>query len=339
MYKTRPTPQHLKELKQKGYTQRDIAAVYGVSERMVRYWKKDNGKPKKPRGHEFKIDGDYAVAFLLQIQHGCLKNSTQQEMADYWFKQTGQEVSRYSVSRILKMCGITRKKTSYHYAERYRDRTEEFKKTLPALSQPLILALDECSFHLNEVPRYGYAFTKYRVNSLKPGIQGENHTLMLCIQNVKGKGVLHYELIQGGMKSKDFHNFLTNLKLPTEEKYYLIMDNLRTHKAKQSCIKLGLTPIKELLVSKNVQILFLPPYTPEMNPVELCFNFIRHYVEKNKPRNFEELKLAIDKIVDMLNEKDLTEYFRHCFNYKYDEELDNLHTDTVLKSGRELSTL
>jgi len=260
-------------------------------------------------------------------------------MADYWFKQTGQEVSRYSVSRILKMCGITRKKTSYHYAERYKDRTEEFKKMLPALSQPLILALDECSFHLNEAPRYGYAFTKYRVNSQKPGIQGENHTLMLCIQNVANKGVIHYELIQGGMKSREFHNFLTNLKLPSEEKHYLIMDNLRTHKAKQSCIKLNLTPIKELLVSKNIEPIYLPPYTPELNPTELCFNFIRHYAEKNKPRTYEELKLEIDKIIDMLNEKDLTQYFRHCFDYKYDDELGSLYTDTVLKIGRELSTL
>jgi len=37
MYKTKPTPQHLNYLKQQGYTQKDIATVYGVSERMVRY--------------------------------------------------------------------------------------------------------------------------------------------------------------------------------------------------------------------------------------------------------------------------------------------------------------
>src|SRR5207253_1992836 len=121
--------------------------------------------------------------------------------------------------------------------------------------------------------------------------------------------------------------------------HYIIMDNLRTHKAKQSCIKQGLSPIKELLVSKNIQIIFLPPYTPELNPTELCFNFIRHYVEKNKPRNFEELKLVIDKITDMLNEKDLTEYFRHCFDYKYEEDLVDLQKNDFLKSGRELSTL
>jgi transposase len=131
------------------------------------------------------------------------------------------------------------------------------------------------------------------------------------------------------MKTENFHNFLTKLQLPANEKYYLIMDNLPVHKAKQSCIKLGFAPIKDLLESKNIEVLFLPPYTPEMNPVELCFNFIRQQVEKNKPRTYEKLKLVIAKIINMLNEKDLTEYFRHCRNYNfvngaYDEVYNSL---------------
>src|SRR2546421_3909101 len=114
------------------------------------------------------------------------------------------------------------------------------------------------------------------------------------------------------MKTKNFHNFLTNLQLPTNEKYYLIMDNFSVHKAKGSCIKLGLSTIRELLESKNIEPIYLPPYTPELNPTELCFNFIRQQVEKNKPRTYEELKSVIDKIIDMLNQKDMTQYFRHC---------------------------
>src|SRR5437764_11871919 len=101
------------------------------------------------------------------------------------------------------------------------------------------------------------------------------------------------------------------------------MDNLPVHKAKQSCIKLGLAPIKDLLESKNIEVLFLPPYTPEMNPVELCFNLIRQWVEKHKPRTYEKLKLVIAKIINILNEKDLTEYFRHCQDYKHDESVSN----------------
>ena len=119
------------------------------------------------------------------------------------------------------------------------------------------------------------------------------------------------------MKTQNFHDFLTNLQLPNESKHYLIMDNLPVHRARQSCIKLGLAPIRELLESKNIEVIFLPPYTPEMNPVEYCFNFIRQQVEKNKPRTYEKLKLVIAKIINILNEKDLTKHFRHCQNYNY----------------------
>ena len=167
--------------------------------------------------------------------------------------------------------------------------------------------MDECGFHLNETPRYGYSHKSSRAGYTKPGYPGNNHTLILCIQNVAGKGVIHHEVIKGGIKTENFHNFLTNLKLPNESKHYLIMDNFSVHKAKGSCIKLGLTTIEKLLESKNIEPLYLPPYTPEMNPVEYCFNFIRHEVEKNKPRTYEKLKLVIAKIINILNEKDLTE--------------------------------
>lgn len=248
-------------------------------------------------------------------------------MANYLSKKAGKKISRLAVLRTLKKFNFTHKKLTNHYSEQlgigHSRKVKKFKELIPRLPQTRIIALDECGFHLNETPRYGYSHKSSRAGYTKPGYPGNNHTLMLCIQNVNEKGVIHYELIQGGMKTENFHSFLTNLQLPTNEKHYLIMDNLPVHKAKQSCIKLKLTPIKELLESKNIEPLFLPPYTPEMNPVEYCFNLIRHEVEKNKPRTYEKLKLVIAKIINILNEKDLTEYFRHCRNYNHDENLSN----------------
>jgi transposase len=57
------------------------------------------------------------------------------------------------------------------------------------------------------------------------------------------------------------------------------MDNLPVHRATDSCRILGLTTIEELLKSKNIKPIYLPSYTPELNPVEKCFNITRKYVE------------------------------------------------------------
>jgi len=60
-------------------------------------------------------------------------------------------------------------------------------------------------------------------------------------------------------------------------------------------------------------------YTPQLNPVELCFNFLRIFVEKNQPRNFEQLKYVVEKGITKLQTKDMTKYFRHCLNYNFSQ--------------------
>lgn len=178
-----------------------------------------------------------------------------------------------------------------------------------------ILALDECSFHFNEAPRRGYSPKGSRAILYRPGNKGKNYTLALCIQIVKKQGVIYYELIEGGLETKSFHDFLTRLKLPNDKEYYLLMDNLPVHRAKQSCLDLNLLPIKELLFSKRVIPIYLPTYTPQLNPVELCFNFLRQYIEKCQPRTLEELKYFLDQAIEILNQKDLTKYFESCLNF------------------------
>ena len=172
-----------------------------------------------------------------------------------------------------------------HYAEqsKYAKEIKEFTEiTIPSLSQSQILAMDECSFRLNEAPRFGYSEKGSKAVRRRPGKRGSNHTLVLCVTNVGEKGVVHYELIEKGIKTKSFHEFLTKLNLPADEKHYLLLDNLPVHKATDSCRKLKLSTIRELLTSKNIEPIYLPSYTPQLNPVELCFNNIRHNIEKSR---------------------------------------------------------
>src|SRR6266480_6916609 len=99
------------------------------------------------------------------------------------------------------------------------------------------------------------------------------------------------------MKSKDFHEFISELELPANKKCYLLLDNLKVHHSTKSCQKLGLSTIKELLINKNIIPVYLPPYSPELNPVELCFCFLRQNTEKKKPRTTDELRAFIGKAI------------------------------------------
>ena len=114
-------------------------------------------------------------------------------MANYLSKKAGEEISRLAVLRTLKKLGFTRKKLTNHYSEQlgHSRKVKKFKELISGLPQSYILAIDECGFHLNETPRYGYSHKSSRAGYTKPGYPGSNHTLILCIQNVAGKGVIH----------------------------------------------------------------------------------------------------------------------------------------------------
>jgi len=300
-------------LQKEGFSLQKVANFADKSERTIYRWIKATDQPKQKEGPKFKVVGQELESLLAYVLENNTK--TQSEIADYVARQMNISVSRQTIGRILQRHDITRKKITYHYFEQSEEKINEFKRKIKPLLALPIFALDECSFHLGETPRYGYAEKGFRTVSQRMGKRSINYTLILCIQNIKKGGVFGYELIEGGAKSKNFHGFLSNLNWDSKENH-IIMDNARIHHATKSCHKLGLSTIRELLTNKNVKPNYLPPYTPELNPVELCFNFIRQQMEKKRPKTLQELKSAIDKIIDMLNQKDLMKYFRHCFDGK-----------------------
>lgn len=312
-------PHHITQLRQK-FTQKELADIFGKSEMTLWRWENPANKSFQKRGPKPKIDEDN----LKLLKSYLTKNNdkTQQEIADYLSQQINQPINQQDISRALQKSGITYKKLTYQYSERERFemgikvwRFSGMIKHYVGSDIPFfkLLALDECSFHLNEAPRRGYSLKGTRAISQRPGNKGSNHTLILCIQYLANQGIIHYKLILGGMKTKDFHEFLQGINLFSNEKHYLFLDNLKVHHAKKSCLELGLTPIKELLESKNIEPIYSVPYTPELNPVELCFNIIRQSIEKQRPRTFEGLELAIDKAIENLQKEDLIEFFRHSF--------------------------
>src|SRR5947209_13580519 len=93
------------------------------------------------------------------------------------------------------------------------------------------------------------------------------------------------------------------------------MDNARIHAAPKKRKEANLPTVEEQMLKKNIEVRFITKYAPMINPAELCFCLLRQQTDKNRPRNYEEMKLAIEKVVKLLNTKDLRKYFEHCVNY------------------------
>jgi len=115
-------------------------------------------------------------------------------------------------------------------------------------------------------------------------------------------------LVKDTVNTEIFASFLNNVKLSDEEKYYLLLDNIRFHHSNK---------VKELLANKSIEPRYIVASNPYLNPVEEIFNVIKQYVRKQRPRTEEELRSAVSRIIHVLQGEDLTKYFRNCLDFDF----------------------
>jgi transposase len=308
-------PHQITKLETK-FTQQEIGDIFGVDERTVRNWKKENTSKGK-RGRKNKMSWKSLVALLLHL-YSENRNLTQQEMADYISQQIGQKISRYAVIRILKKYNITYKKLTYHYTQLDGEKAKAFNEEIkPLLTEYPFIAVDECSFYPNLDPRFGYSLQGKRAISKRPGHKGKHYTLLFAISNLKENGVVHWKLVKGKVNWKVFYDFLEEINPIGDKKNILLMDNAKIHTAPKKREKAGLPSVEEQMAKKNIEVRFITPYAPMLNATELAFCLLRQQTEKKRSRSYEEMRLAIEKVADLLNTKDLNKYFEHCLNYDF----------------------
>ena len=104
------------------------------------------------------------------------------------------------------------------------------------------------------------------------------------ISAINNEGLLRFMVYEGALQVNTFIDFLRRLIKDREQKIFLIVDNLRVHHA---------TKVKTWLEShvENIELLFLPPYSPERNPDEYLNHDVKtHLRQRPVPRSGSELQ-------------------------------------------------
>ncbi len=163
-----------------------------------------------------------------------------------------------------------------------------------------ILFLDESGFNLHTSTNYGYSGVNEDAFMFQPASKGQNISLCAIIAN---NGVQHFKLIDGSYNRKNFVSFLNEChqRGVFENNPILVMDNVRFH----HCHEIG-----NYLDSINVESIYLPPYSPDLNPIENVFSCTKERLNVIRPRatRRDELKRNITEVVENLGE--LREYYR-----------------------------
>lgn len=104
-----------------------------------------------------------------------------------------------------------------------------------------------------------------------------------------------------------FSAFIENFLLPElRAGQILIMDNVNFHKIES---------IIEKIEDAGIHVVFLPEYSPELNPIENMWSKLKAYLKKKKVKTFEQLKKYLKKGLQTITDYDCEAWFGHCGYY------------------------
>jgi transposase len=161
--------------------------------------------------------------------------------------------------------------------------------------------VDESGVNLALTRLYGRAPTGERVIGTVPQNYGQNVTMLgaLGIQ-----GVQAVMTVDGATDAEVFRTYVKRVLGPTwAPGDIVVLDNLAAHKARG---------IQQALARRRARLLFLPPYSPDLSPMELCVSKLKTALRAAKARTREALETAIQKALETITAVDAWNWFKHC---------------------------
>ena len=144
-------------------------------------------------------------------------------------------------------------------------------------------------------PRYGRAPRGERVVGTAPRNHGPNTTL---------GGITTALTVEGAIDRAAFDAFVTQVLAPTlRPGQVVVWDNLSVHKSADA--------LKEI-AARGCQLLWLPPYSPNFNPIEQAFSKLKTALRRTGARTREELDAALTGGLRSITATDIQGWFAHC---------------------------
>lgn len=161
--------------------------------------------------------------------------------------------------------------------------------------------IDESGVNISMTRLYGRAPRGERVIGSAPQNYGENVTMLGALS---ATGLEALMTVNGATDSLVFRAYVREVLAPTlRPGDIVIMDNLSAHKA---------AGVREAIEACGARVIYLPPYSPDMNPIERCWSKIKTFLRGAKARTREALEAAIKQALATVTESDARAWFANC---------------------------
>jgi transposase len=160
--------------------------------------------------------------------------------------------------------------------------------------------VDECSTNTSLSQIYGWSRRGQRVCFEAPRNWGANITL-LSSMTLEGMGPSL--AVEGATTKAVFETYVERVLAPVlSPGWIVVMDNLSSHKGSR---------IRELIEDRGCELMYLPPYSPDLNPIEEAFAKLKALLRKAEARTREALLEAIGRALDAVTASDAWGFFVH----------------------------
>jgi transposase len=164
-----------------------------------------------------------------------------------------------------------------------------------------LVFVDECGANISLVALYAWSRRGERAPAKAPRNWGKNVTL-LSSMSLYGMGPSL--AVEGPTTRGVFEAYLQGVLAPRlSPGRVVVMDNLSAHKGGR---------VREIIEGCGCELIYLPPYSPDYNPIEEAFAKLKGLLRKSGARSREALVEAMGAALDAITVGDARGYFGHC---------------------------
>ena len=180
-------------------------------------------------------------------------------------------------------------------------RREEWKTTQSNLDPSKLVFIDESGAKTNMTRLRGRAKGGGRCVDDAP--HGHWHTTTM-ISSIRLDGNTACMAIDGATSAEVFRAYVRHVLVPTLRSGDLVvLDNLSAHRDREAI---------QFIESAGAAVLFLPPYSPDLNPIEKMWSKVKEFLRSAKARTVKSLISAIAKALGMVTNQDAMGWFKSC---------------------------
>ena len=179
------------------------------------------------------------------------------------------------------------------------------KRRLWRAAQPFIDAerlvfIDETGVNTKMTRLYGRAAKGARLKAQAPFGHWKTMTFVAALRCT---GLSAPWLLDSAMDGDAFRTYVEHVLAPTlKPGDIVVMDNLPAHKV---------AGIRAAIEARGAQLFYLPPYSPDLNPIELIFAKLKALLRDAKERTIAALCTPIGQVLDLFQPDECAAYFRH----------------------------